>query len=219
MIVIGLTGGIGMGKTTVASQFRLLGVPALDSDRVVHRLLAQDAQAIRAVAAQFPAALKDGAIDRAALGREVFGKPEKLKELEFILHPLVRRAQEAFIRRERSRGRRAVVLDIPLLFETGAEKRCDVTVLATAPDFLQAQRVMRRPGMTAEKLAHIRLRQMPDAEKRRRADYMVLTGLGKRHSLRQVRRILGEIMSHAVSASPHFSFFFKILPVSSKNSG
>jgi dephospho-CoA kinase len=190
MIVIGLTGSISMGKSVAARQFTLCGADVCDSDRLVHRLLGKGGAAVEKVGALFPGALAGEAINRAALGREVFGDPGRLKQLEAILHPMVRRLQEQFLTKARIHRRRVVVLDIPLLFETRAEKRCDCTVVATAPAFLQRQRALRRPGMTREKLARILAQQMPDAQKRKRADFIIFTGIGKYNSLRMVKRIL-----------------------------
>ncbi len=196
MIVIGLTGSIGMGKTTTAQQFSRLGIPVLDSDLIVHLLMRHDKTAIGEIGKHFPAAIQNKAVDRAILSREVFGKPEQLAILERILHPRVRAAQDQFIRQHTRRRTRAVILDIPLLFETKGERRCDLVVVASAPAFLQAQRVMKRDGMTTEKLTRILKRQMPDAEKRKHADHVVRTGLGKRESLKQVARIIRRLRQH-----------------------
>lgn len=186
--IIGLTGSIGMGKTTVARMFIRQGVAACDSDAIVHKLMEKGGKAVEAISKLFPAALKDGGIDRQSLGREVFGNSEKLAKLEAILHPLVVEGQREFIKRARLKGIRLVVLDIPLLFETGAEKRCHNVVVVTAPAFIQRQRVLARPRMTEEKFANILARQMPDREKRRRADRVIDTGLGKARSAAQVKK-------------------------------
>lgn len=190
MIVIGLTGSIGAGKTTVTRQLRQCGAATLDSDRVVHQLLGIGGAAVKPVGELFPAALDKDHIDRKKLGAEAFHDAEKMKSLEAILHPLVRKAQDAFIRRARMRGKRFVVLDIPLLFETQGEKRCDATIVTTAPLFIQRRRVFSRPNMTEEKFARILAAQMPQHEKIKRADFVVHTGLGKAQSLAQARRIL-----------------------------
>ena len=179
-----------MGKSTAAREFRRLRIPVHDADKAVHRLLGRGGQAVGAVAEAFPGVLKDGAIDRAALGRLVFADPEALKRLEGILHPLVRTAERRFLARARRRRRKLVVLDIPLLFETGGQARCDKVLVVSAPRRIQLARVMARPGMTAERLAGVEARQMPDAEKRRRADIVIETGLGRRHSLAKLRREL-----------------------------
>ena len=193
--VLGLTGSIAMGKTTVAGQFKALGVPALDSDKVVHALFAADPEVHAFVKNVFPQALKNKTIDRAEIGRQVFASPEKLAQLEAVLHPKVREAQEAFIRAQKAQGKNLVLLDIPLLFETHGERRCDYTVTVSAPAFLQRQRALKRDGMSEQKLKRILARQMPDAEKRRRADFVVHTGLGKAHSLRQALDIIRKISS------------------------
>jgi dephospho-CoA kinase len=190
MIILGLTGSVGMGKSTAAREFRRMGVPVHDADRAVHRLLGRGGKAVAAVAAAFPGVEKGGAIDRAALGRLVFSDPAALKRLEAILHPLVRAAERAFLARARRRRRKLVVLDIPLLFETGGERRCDKVLVVSAPRRTQLARVMGRPGMTAERLAGVEARQLPDAEKRRRADIVIETGLNRRHSLAKLRRAI-----------------------------
>lgn len=190
MLVIGLTGSIGMGKTLAARHLKALGLPVHDSDATVHRLIGPLGDAVARVAAAFPGVQQDGAIDRRKLGQRVFGDPEALARLEAILHPLVRREALAFLARQRARRRPAAVLDIPLLFETGAEELCDHVILVSAPARVQRDRVMKRPGMTEEKFHAILAQQMSDGEKRRRADSLVLTGLGKRDSLRQLVRAL-----------------------------
>lgn len=186
MIVLGLTGSIGMGKTTAAAAFRQAGAPVFDADAVVHRLLARGGGAVAEVEAAFPDVVRGGAVDREALGRRVFGDAGALEKLEGIVHPKVRASRTRFIRLAGSRGERLVVFDIPLLFETGGEAECDFICVVSAPRFVQAGRVLGRPGMTPEKLAGVLARQMPDAEKRRRADFVVPTGNGKRHSLRRI---------------------------------
>lgn len=193
MIVLGLTGSIGMGKSTVAAILRRLRVPVHDADAAVHRLLARGGAAVAKVAAAFPDALGAGAIDRTALGRIVFDNPAALARLERILHPLVRNEEARFLAAQRRAGETIVALDIPLLFETGGEKRCDAVIVVTAPRRVQRGRVLGRRGMTAAKLAGIEARQLSDAEKRRRADYLVPTGLGKRESFRRVARIVREL--------------------------
>lgn len=191
--VIGLTGSIGMGKTTVTHMFMRHGVIACDSDAIVHALLAEGGKAVAVIAKIFPATRKDNAIDRQLLGKEVFGNKVKLAKLEAIVHPLVQQEQRAFILRAKRLGKKIVLLDIPLLFETGAEKRCHKVVVVSAPYFIQRQRVMARPRMTEEKFASILARQMPDKEKRRRADSVIDTGLGKARSAAQVARFLKTI--------------------------
>ena len=186
MIVIGLTGSIAMGKSTAARAFRRLGVPVHDADAAVRRLLGPGGAAVASVAEAFPGAVKNGAADRAELARRVFADPDALRRLEDILHPLVRR--RAFSNAARRRA--PVVLDVPLLFETGGERNCDLVVAVSAPAFLQAKRFLRRPGMTAERLAATLARQMPDADKRRRADIVIQTGLDRGFSFAAVTAIV-----------------------------
>jgi dephospho-CoA kinase len=190
MIVLGLTGSIGMGKSTAGLALRRLGVPVHDADAEVHRLLRLDQSTIRTVEAAFPGVSHHTGIDRDELGRRVFGDPAALRQLEGILHPRVRRAETGFLRQARAIRAPLVVLDIPLLFETGAERRCTATVVVSAPGFIQEGRVLHRRGMTRERLAAILARQMPDAEKRRRADFVVPTGLDRRTSLRALAEIV-----------------------------
>jgi dephospho-CoA kinase len=201
MIVVGLTGSIGMGKTTASVLLRRLGVPVYDADGAVHRLLARGGRAVPAVAARFPAVVRDGAVDRTALGRIVFGAPAALRDLEVIVHPLVFEAQRRFLRAQAMRRARLVVLDIPLLFEGGSDRRCAATVVVSAPGFVQRQRVLRRPDMTADKLAGILAKQMPDAEKRRRADIVIPTGLGKRLTWRRLHAALGVLRARRARPS------------------
>lgn len=190
MKIIGLTGSIGTGKSTAARMLARLGLPVHDADATVHALFAPGGKAVAAIAAAFPGAVVNGSVDRARLGKIVFADVTALKRLEAIVHPLVRAAEQAFLQRQRRRRARAIVLDIPLLFETGGEKRCDLVVVVTCPRFLQAQRVLARPGMTRERLAQIRARQMPDADKIRRADIVIQTGLGRGPALRALKRSL-----------------------------
>jgi len=189
VIVIGLTGSIGMGKTTAARVLSSLGAPVCDSDAVVHRLTARGGAAVGAVSAAFPGVVENGAVDRRALGRQVFGDPISLARLEAILHPLVERAQERFVRLAARRRVRVAVLDIPLLFETGADRRVDTTIVVSAPVRVQRARVLARRGMTPAKLDGILARQMPDAEKRRRADRVIQTGLGRGFARRALTRL------------------------------
>jgi dephospho-CoA kinase len=193
MRVLGLTGGIGMGKSFVAGIFRRHHVPDHDADRAVHALLARGGAAVKAVANAFPGVVLEGAIDRAALGARVFNDPPALKRLEAILHPAVRRAQQDFLKRCRRRGRSLALLDVPLLLETRNAAGADLVVVVSAPPDVQAARVLRRTGMTQARLQAIRARQMPDAEKCRRADVVIRTGLSRHHTVRQVRRLLARI--------------------------
>lgn len=189
MIVIGLTGSIAMGKSTVAKQCELLGAKAICADSIVHALMRPDGKAFSAVVEAFPKALVKGEIDRKALGKIVFGDSRKMAALEAILHPLVKTEEEAFVHKQKMLGARAVVLDIPLLFEAGSDNRVDVTLVASAPAFVQRQRAMARTGMTEEKFHAILARQMSDSEKRARADFVVATGLGKAQSMRQLKTL------------------------------
>lgn len=187
MRILGLTGSIGMGKSVAANTFRRLGIPVHDADAAVHRLTAPGGRAIPAIARAFPGAVKDGVLDRKALGARVFSDRKDLRRLEAILHPMVRDAQRQFL--GANSRKRLVVLDIPLLFEKGNERRCHAVMVVTTLRAIQRQRVLRRPGMTPEKFADILRNQMPDAEKRRRADFVVPTGIGFRTTLRRVLRI------------------------------
>jgi dephospho-CoA kinase len=193
MIVLGLTGSIGMGKSTAADMFRALGVPVHDADATVHALLADDRQVRAAIEARFPGVVTKDAVDRQALGAAVFGNPEARRDLEAILHPRVRRVLESFLRRHRVLGTSLVVLDIPLLFETGGESRADGVVVVSAPASMQRRRVMARPGMDDARFAGILASQMPDQEKRRRADFVVETGLGKAYTFAKLKRIVTAI--------------------------
>jgi dephospho-CoA kinase len=193
MRVLGLTGSVGMGKSTAAAMLRKMAVPVFDADRTVHRLLAPGGGAVAAVSAAFPGVLRNGGIDRGALGAKVFGDRAALERLEKILHPPVGEAERRFVARARSQGRRRVVLDIPLLFERGGYKRVDAVLVVWAPAFLQRLRVLARPGMTPQRLAFIRKQQVSDREKRRRADYLVPSGLGRAVTWRHLRRALREL--------------------------
>jgi len=190
MKIIGLTGGIGMGKSTAAANFRRAGIPVFDADASVHKLQARGGRGVAPIEAAFPGTTRDGAVDRALLREAVLGKPGALRELEHILHPLVRQDERAFIARARRAGTRAVVLDIPLLFETGWDHGVDKIVVVSAPRAVQMQRVRRRRNMSLADIAAIIARQMPDAEKRRRADVVIRTGLSRHHALRALRRFV-----------------------------
>jgi len=193
MKVIGLTGGIGMGKSFIAAAFARHGVAAHDADRVVHALMARGGRAVPAIAKAFPGVVRGGAVDRARLGALVFDDPSALARLEAILHPAVRRSQQAFLQRQRRAGRSLALLDVPLLLETGNAAGADLIVVASAPPAVQASRVLRRPGMSRARLESIRARQMSDREKRRRADVVIRTGLSRQHTLGQVRRLLARL--------------------------
>ncbi len=178
MVIVGLTGSIGMGKSTAAKMLRQMGVPVYDADAAVHRLQAPGGLALPPIEAAFPGVVKAGVLDRQALGARVFGNKEALRRLEAIVHPLVAQQQRMFLKRAALRGEPVVVLDIPLLFEGMGERRVDGVLVVSAPAFLQRLRVMARPGMTAEKLAGILRQQVPDAVKRRKATVVIPTGLG-----------------------------------------
>jgi len=190
MKIIGLTGGIGMGKSTASACFRRHRLPIFDADLAVHELQAPGGRAVRPIEAAFPGTTRGGAVDREALRHAVLGNPSALKQLERIVHPLVRDAEKRFLAAARRAGKSLVVLDIPLLLETGGEKRVDLVVVVSAPAAVQAARVMRRPGMTRERLAVIRARQMPDREKRRRADVVIHSGLSRHFAVTALRRLL-----------------------------
>ncbi|MCC7283118.1 MAG: dephospho-CoA kinase, partial [Acetobacteraceae bacterium] len=188
-----LTGGIGMGKSFVAQAFRRHGVPTHDADRAVHALFAPGGAGVAAVAAAFAGVVTAGRIDRALLGAEVFARPDALRRLEAIIHPMVRKSQQDFLKKVRRAGKSLALLDVPLLLETGNAAGADLVVVVSAPAAVQAHRVLRRPGMSEEKLRSIRARQMSDAEKRRRADVVIRTGLSRHHTLGQVRRLLARL--------------------------
>lgn len=178
MIILGLTGSIGMGKSTAAKMLRQMGVPVYDADAAVHRVQAPGGVALPPIEAAFPGVVKNGVLDRQALGARVFGNKEALRKLEAIVHPLVGRLQRQFLRRAAMKRAPVVVLDIPLLFEGLGERRVDGVLVVSAPAFLQRQRVMARPGMTEEKFAGILKQQVPDSLKRRKATVVIPTGLG-----------------------------------------
>ena len=188
MVILGLTGSIGMGKSTAAGFFAEAGAPVHDADAAVHRLYAGAAAA--AIEAAFPGTVAGGKVDRARLGEQVIDDPAALKRLEAIVHPLVRRDEERFLQAAEDAGATIAVLNIPLLFETGGETRCDAVVVVSAPPEMQRARVMTRPGMTEEKFASLLGKQVPDAEKRRRADFVVDTSKDLDSTRAQVRAIL-----------------------------
>ncbi|PBC07106.1 dephospho-CoA kinase [Mesorhizobium sp. WSM3859] len=176
MIVLGLTGSIGMGKSATAKMFAEAGVPVHDSDETVHRLYSGKAAPL--VEAAFPGTTEAGVVDREKLAGKVLGDPAALKKLEAIIHPLVRADADAFLAKHRAAGAPLAVLDIPLLFETGGRNRVDKVVVVTASPEIQHERVLARPGMSEEKFLSILAKQVPDAEKRRQADFVVDTGQG-----------------------------------------
>ena len=188
MIIIGLTGSIGMGKSTVAAMFERLGVPVFDADAAVRALQGPGGRALPAIEALFAGTTHPDGLHREKLGEHVFGNPAALKQLERILHPLVGEAQSDFLGRHRRK--RAVILDVPLLFEKGGWRRCDLTVVVSAPARVQRARVLARSGMTPAKFAAILKTQMADAEKRRRADVVIETGRGRRVTWLAVQRVV-----------------------------
>ena len=190
MVILGLTGSIGMGKSAAARALRRLGAAVFDADAAVHQLIGPGGAAVAAVAAAFPGCTVDGQVDRRALGERIFGDDDATDRLEAILHPRVGVMERRFLRGAAARHCRLAVLDVPLMFETGGERRCDAVAVVVAPAFVQAQRVLRRPGMSATRLAAIRARQMADSEKLRRADFVIRTGLDRRSSLRDIRRMV-----------------------------
>ncbi|TMJ41248.1 MAG: dephospho-CoA kinase [Alphaproteobacteria bacterium] len=193
MIVIGLTGSIGMGKSETARMFAEQGVPVCESDAIVHRLYEKDGAAVAPVAAAFPDMRDDGGIDREKLSRHLAANAEDFARLEAIVHPLVRAEQENFLKDARKHNVRLAVLDIPLLFETGRDRDVDRIVVVSAPAEVQRRRVLARPGMDEAKFAAILARQVPDAEKRARADFIVDSAHGFDHARRQVRDIIAAL--------------------------
>lgn len=191
MIVIGLTGSIGMGKSATARLFAQEGVPVHDADATVHRLYA--GAAVPLIEAAFPGTTRDGAVDRKELGKRVLNDAQALARLEAIVHPLVREAEAAFLAKARCAGENVVVLDIPLLFETGREGEVDAVVVVSAGDDEQRRRVMQRPGMTEETFRSILARQTPDADKRARADHVIDTSRGLEAARDQVRAVLAKL--------------------------
>jgi dephospho-CoA kinase len=190
MKIWGLTGGIGMGKSTATGVIRRRNIPVFDADATVHALQARGGRAVAPIGAAFPGSIRDGAVDREALRRAVLGNPAALRRLERIVHPLVRAEERRFLAAARRRGRPLAVLDIPLLFETRGERRCDAVVVVTAPAPEQRKRVLARPGMTPERLNAILKRQTPDPLRRARADHLVRTGLSRHNTRRQILALL-----------------------------
>jgi dephospho-CoA kinase len=195
MLVIGLTGSIGMGKTTAAALFAARGVPVFDADAEVHRLYA--GEAVPAIEAAFPGVVREGRVDRALLGQAIAGSPAKLKRLEAIVHPMVVEGEIGFLRKAEAGGADFAVLEIPLLFETDAHERVDVSVVVSAPAPVQRERVLKREGMSVEKLEHLLVRQLPDAEKRARGDFIVDSGTSLDNMRAQVDRILDSLRGRA----------------------
>ena len=193
MKVIGLTGSIGMGKSTTAAMFEAEGVPVHDADAEVHALYDVGGKAVPLIEAAFPGVVKDGRVDRAALSHRVVGDAAALKQLEEIVHPLMGEARAAFFDAARQAGKVLVLVDVPLLFETGGEAKVDVVVVVSAPAEQQRDRVLAREAMTPEKFAAILARQMPDAEKRKRADFVIDTGRGIDAAHEQVKAVISSL--------------------------
>jgi len=193
MMLVGLTGSIGMGKSETAKMFAAEGVPVYDADAAVHKLYAKGGEAVVPIGAAFPLVVKNGAVDRTALSKAVLGKPAKFKRLERIIHPLVARVQLDWLEARRKEGAEIVVLDIPLLFETGGESRVDKVVVVSAPADVQRERVLSRAGMTAAKFESILAKQVPDAEKRAKADYVVDTSRGLDDARAQIKAIVADL--------------------------
>ena len=191
MIILGLTGSLGMGKTTTATMFAEEGVPVHDADAAVHGLY--EGEAVPLIEAAFPGTTAAGKVDRAKLSARVVGDDAAIKKLETIVHPLVRQAEERFLAEAERKGAKVAVLDIPLLYETGGEKRCDAVVVVSAPVGTQRARVLERPGMTEQKFQALVAKQLPDAEKRARADFIVDSGQGLEAARTQVREILAAV--------------------------
>ena len=202
MVIIGLTGSIGMGKSTIAQRFRELGVPVCDADAVVHQLY--DGAAVGPIEAAFPGTTARGKVDRVKLSQAVVGDPHGLKRLESIVHPLVQAAERQFLREASDQGAPMAVLEIPLLFETGGDARVDVKVVVSAPAKVQRERVLQRQRMTPAKLDALLARQMPDAEKRRRADFVVDTGASIPESYAQVDAIVEVLRNRGGRAYQQF---------------
>jgi dephospho-CoA kinase len=195
MIVIGLTGSIAMGKTETAKMFASLGVPVSDSDAIVHELYDRGGAAVEPIGQAFPEAVIDGRVDRAVLSRRLAAEPHGFERLQAIVHPLVRQGQQKFLTRCRSEGAKLAVLDIPLLFEAGRDQEVDHIVVVSASPDIQKARAMKRAGMTEEKFKALLARQLPDEEKRARADFVVDTSKGLDHAFAQVRDIVARLMA------------------------
>jgi len=193
MLVVGLTGGIGMGKTSAAAHFRRRGIAVFDADAYVHHLY--EGAAAPAIQAAFPGVVREGRVDRALLAKEVAGKPERLRELEAIVHPMVVKAEIDFLREQEEQGASLAVLEIPLLFETGAEIRTDVTIAVSASERVQRERVLARPGMTEEKFEALRARQHSDADRRAAADFVVDSGTTLENMHAQLDRVIESLQT------------------------
>ena len=193
MLVIGLTGGIGMGKSAAAERFAEHGIPVFNADLCVHRLY--EGAAVAPIEAAFPGVTREGYVDRTLLSERIAGSSERLSLLEQIVHPLVVEAELDFLRMQEAKGARLAVLEIPLLFETGADARVDVTVVTSAPHAVQRSRVLARAGMTVDKLEHLLARQLPDEERRARADFVVESGTSLEHMRTEIDRLIESLKS------------------------
>ncbi len=193
MIIIGLTGSIAMGKTETAKMFKRLNVPVYNADEVVHDLYARGGKAVKPISALYPDVIVNAEVNREKLSAKILNDPHVVDEIEKIVHPMVRQKQNEFIAATKKTGAPLIILDIPLLFEKGGETRVDKTVVVTAPADIQRQRALERPGMSPEKLEMILSKQMPDEEKRAKADYIVETDKGLEHAFQQVDRIVKEL--------------------------
>ncbi len=193
MIIVGLTGSIGMGKSTTAAMFKDAGCPVFDADAVVHGLYAKGGEAVPLIRAVFPDAIADGAVDRSALGRHMRADPLNLPVLESFIHPMVARARQEFLTQARESGADIVVFDVPLLFETSGHEHVDKIVVVTAPEHVQRRRVLERPGVTEDMFQSLLARQLHDSEKRKRADFILHTDKGLESAREQVHEILKEI--------------------------
>lgn len=202
MVIVGLTGSIGMGKTTVAAMFRERGIAVFDADAEVHRLY--EGEAVPLVEQAFPGTTKEGRVDRTALAAALAKQPEGFRVLEAIVHPLVKRAETEFIRGEAKRDAAIAVLEIPLLFEAGLDAKVDRTLVVSAPEDVQRARILDRPGMTVERLEMITARQIPDAEKRRRADFVVDTGTSHAETDAAVSVIIARLIGETGTAFDRF---------------
>ena len=199
---VGLTGSIGMGKSETAKMFAQLGVPVYDADAVVHRLYRAGGAAVAPIAAAFPGTVKDGAVDREALAKQITGNHQATERLQSIVYPLMADERQKFLSDAEKSGADVIVFDIPLLFETGGEKNMDAIVVVSAPSHIQRERVLARPGMTQEKFDHLHSRQMPDAEKRAKAHFVVVTDKGLAQALDQVKMILTMLRERRQAEEP-----------------
>ena len=195
MLLVGLTGSIGMGKSETAKMFAKLGIPVYDADAAVHAIYEKGGAAVEPLRAEFPDAIVDDAVDRVKLSKLVLNNKDELKKLESIVHPLVGATQLQFLKDASDANAAMAVLDIPLLYETGGEARVDAVVVVSAPADVQRARVLERPGMTVEKFEQILAKQVPDADKRAKADFVVETDKGLDHAFEQVQRITEDLKS------------------------